>query len=153
MKALAAVVAAAVIFSSGCQSLGGGPNEAGGTLIGGAAGGFIGSQFGSGTGQLAATALGVVIGGAIGKSIGQSMDTQDRAYTNRAIERNRTHQTTAWTNPDTRTHYDVTPVKTYQTSQGMPCREVVIGEARIGGNRKEVYGTACRQADGSWKLQ
>ena len=38
----------------------------GGTLVGAALGGLIGSQIGSGSGQLAATGAGVFIGGAIG---------------------------------------------------------------------------------------
>jgi len=45
----------------------------------------------------------------------------------------------------------VTPTKTYETAAG-PCREYTI-DAIIGGSTEKIYGTACRQADGSWKVQ
>ena len=44
--------------------------EVGGTLLGAAAGGLIGSTIGSGSGRLAATAAGTLIGAAVGGSIG-----------------------------------------------------------------------------------
>jgi surface antigen len=45
----------------------------------------------------------------------------------------------------------MTPTNTYETAQG-PCREYSM-EALIGGKQEQVYGTACRQSDGSWKMQ
>jgi len=44
----------------------------------------------------------------------------------------------------------LTPIRAYDTAGG-PCREFTT-EALIGGRRETVYGTACRQADGSWKV-
>ena len=55
----------------------------------------------------------------------------------------------SWRNPDG-TDYTVTPTRTYETAQG-PCREFTM-RAIIGGQPDTVYGTACRQADGSWKV-
>lgn len=37
-------------------------------------------------------------------------------------------------------------------NQGTPCREYYM-TANIGGKKEQVYGTACRQADGSWKIE
>ncbi|HYW77842.1 MAG TPA: RT0821/Lpp0805 family surface protein, partial [Gammaproteobacteria bacterium] len=61
----------------------------------------------------------------------------------------RTGVPSAWRNPDTGNEYSVTPTRTYESEAG-PCREYTI-DAIIGGKKEKVYGTACRQADGSWK--
>lgn len=44
----------------------------------------------------------------------------------------------------------MTPTKIYETTSG-PCREYTI-DALIGGKKEKVYGTACRQPDGSRKI-
>ncbi|MCX7118666.1 MAG: RT0821/Lpp0805 family surface protein [Legionellales bacterium] len=56
-----------------------------------------------------------------------------------------------WTNPDNGNQYRVKPTHTYQNTQKQPCREYVT-EAIIGGKQEKVYGKACRQTDGSWKV-
>jgi hypothetical protein len=33
-----------------------------------------------------------------------------------------------------------------------PCREYTV-EGQVGGKRETLVGTACRQADGSWRVQ
>ena len=70
MKKLLVVAAVSAFVLSGCIAT----NQQGGTLIGAAGGGLLGSQFGSGTGQLVATGLGVLAGGLLGNQIGQHMD-------------------------------------------------------------------------------
>jgi len=57
-------------YGSGYYAPGPSANQLGGTLLGAAAGGLIGSTIGSGSGQLAATAAGTLIGAAVGGSIG-----------------------------------------------------------------------------------
>jgi len=37
-------------------------------------------------------------------------------------------------------------------ADSFPCREYTL-EALIGGQPETIYGTACRQADGSWKME
>jgi len=128
-------------------------NETSGTLIGAAVGGLVGSQIGGGTGRLAATAAGAVLGGMIGGNVGRSMDDVDRLKTSRALEHSRTGHTTAWRNPDTHREYAVTPTKTYTTGRNQYCREFTMQGAKIGGRSERVYGTACRQPDGTWKMQ
>ena len=120
-----------------------------GTLTGAAVGGLAGSQIGEGKGQLAATAIGVLAGAMIGGSIGRSMDETDRLKANQALETAPTGHGVSWTNPDSGAQYTVTPTKTYETASG-PCREYST-EAIIGGKRETVYGTACRQPDGTWQ--
>ena len=129
-----------------------GVHEQTGMIVGGALGGLLGSQVGEGSGKTAAIIVGTLIGTAIGGSIGQSMDETDRLKTSHTLETVRTGVPTSWENPDSGNAYTVTPTRTYYETQGEPCREYTI-DATIGGKREEVYGTACRQPDGSWKAQ
>ncbi len=124
--------------------------EQAGMVIGGVLGGVLGSQVGGGSGRTTATILGAIAGAAIGGAVGRSMDDNDRRKTAHALETVRTGVPTQWRNPDTGNQYTVVPTKTVERAEG-PCREYSV-DAVIGGKRDTVYGTACRQADGSWKV-
>jgi hypothetical protein len=67
------------------------------------------------------------------------------------LENNRTGQATAWQDPDTGKTFTTTPVRTHMKSTG-PCREYIMSIV-LGGQEQQAYGTACRENDGSWKLQ
>jgi len=121
-----------------------------GVLIGAIAGGILGHQVGGGSGQVLATMVGTVAGAMIGGSIGKQMDETDRLNTAAALENVRTGVPSAWVNPDTGYEYVVTPTNTYDSGTG-PCREYTL-DATIGGKTEQIYGTACRQPDGSWKV-
>jgi len=136
---------AAVLGLSACNPT----RENTGQVLGGVAGGVLGSRFGQGSGKVAAVVAGTLIGAYIGGRIGREMDENDRYRANQALERAPTNETVRWHNPDTGYEYEVTPTRTYETASG-PCREYVT-KAYIGGKKEEVYGTACRQPDGSWK--
>jgi surface antigen len=141
------LVAAMVL--PGCATEG--PKEQAGTIIGGVLGGVLGAQVGSGSGRTAAIIAGTLAGGAIGGSVGRTMDDNDRRKVAETLEGVRTGVPVAWRNPDTGVQYAVTPTRTYDTASG-PCREFTT-ESLIGGKREAVYGTACRQRDGSWMIQ
>ena len=119
-----------------------------GVIIGAIAGGILGHQVGGGSGQVLATIVATMAGAAIGGSIGRTMDETDRQNTNLALENVRTGVPSAWVNPDSGYEYVVTPTNTYDSDSG-PCREYTM-DATIGGETEQIYGTACRQADGSW---
>ena len=121
-----------------------------GVLTGGAIGGLVGSRFGGGSGQVLATVGGAVIGAAIGGLIGHNMDKTDQLQMQQALENDKTNQTTSWKNPDNGNTYQVTPKQTYY-NKGTPCREYYMN-AMIGGKPQQVWGKACRQADGSWQV-
>lgn len=125
--------------------------EQAGMVIGGVLGGVLGTQIGQGRGRDIAIIAGVLAGAAIGGSVGRTMDEVDRMKMAQTLEGVRTGVSSTWVNPDTGAQYAVTPTRTYETAGG-PCREFTT-EAVIGGKREKVYGTACRQADGSWKVQ
>ena len=121
-----------------------------GTLTGGVVGGLLGSQFGGGAGKVAAAAGGAMLGAFIGGKIGNMMDRQDQLEMQRAMETAPTGTTVRWTNPDNGNRFVVVPRRTYYR-QAQPCREYVT-HASIGGKTEQIYGTACRQADGSWRV-
>jgi len=135
---------------SGCTSYQG-QQERAGMVIGGALGGLLGSQVGQGSGRTAAIIVGTLGGAYIGGAIGHSMDETDRIKTAKTLETVRTGVSSSWKNPDTGNSYAVTPTRTFETTSG-PCREYTI-DARIEGRKQQVYGTACRQPDGSWRVQ
>lgn len=125
-------------------------NEGVGTITGGVVGGLLGSQFGSGSGQVMAAAGGALLGAYLGGQIGKTMDRQDRLEMQRALETAPTGRTIVWSNPDNGNRYMVRPTRTYYHSQ-QPCREYTT-KAIIGGKTQEIYGRACRQGDGSWRV-
>ncbi|WP_018175741.1 RT0821/Lpp0805 family surface protein [Thioalkalivibrio sp. AKL8] len=145
-----AIVLAAVLGFGGCATYQGSQEQAG-MVIGGVLGGVLGSQVGSGRGRTAAIIAGTLAGAAIGGSVGQSMDEVDRLKTAQTLESVRTGVPSRWVNPDSGNQYTVVPTRTYETTAG-PCREYTI-DAVIGGQTEQVYGTACRQPDGSWRIQ
>jgi surface antigen len=122
-----------------------------GTVSGAVAGGLLGSQFGGGSGKLVAVGLGTMAGAFLGGSIGKSMDDVDRMKMQRALESNSVGQPAYWTNANTGTNYTVVPVKNVTVQGNKYCREYRT-TAVIGGKSEQVYGKACRQPDGSWKL-
>lgn len=133
---------------SGCANW---QNSDTGTVLGGAAGGAVGSQIGSGTGTTIATVVGTLAGAALGNRIGGNFDHSDRRQFGSALESNQTGNTANWTNPDTNDNYAVTPTKTYSDGN-QPCRNFTMN-ANVNGQPDQVQGTACRQSDGTWKVQ
>ncbi len=123
--------------------------EQSGMVIGGVLGGALGSQVGGGHGRTAATVVGTLLGATVGGSVGRSMDDTDRLKVAHSLESVRTGVTSHWRNPDTGNEYAVKPTRTYE-SAGTPCREYTV-DGRVGGKKETIYGTACRQPDGSWR--
>lgn len=150
MKQFLVVLASSILCLAltGCANM---SNRDVGTITGGVLGGALGNQIGGGSGRVLATVGGTLIGAYIGGSVGQSMDDVDRMRMSQAFETTRTNQASTWRNPDSGNTYTVTPTHTYTNPRGQPCREYST-TAIIGGKRQEIYGTACRQADGSWKV-
>ena len=122
-----------------------------GTFLGAAAGELAGSQIGKGTGQLAAVGAGVLLGGILGNQIGEHFNQMDPACAVDFLETAPAMQTVEWQNPDNGTAYQVTPSEIYRDESGQYCREYQ-SRAEVGGQIERMYGTACRQPDGSWRL-
>ncbi len=139
------------LLVSGCATYHTPTRETQGTVAGGVIGGLLGSTIGDGRGQVWAAAAGTLIGALAGAHVGRQLDELDRYRAGQTLETARTGSTKGWVNPDSGTEYSVTPTRTYDSGHGTPCREFTM-DASIGGETEQIYGTACRQADGSWKM-
>jgi surface antigen len=122
-----------------------------GTVTGGVAGGLLGSQFGGGSGKLLAVGAGALAGAFIGGAIGKNMDETDKLKMNQTLESNSVGQPAYWQNQKTGTNYTVVPTRNVTVDGNQYCREY-RSTANVAGKNQQVYGTACRQPDGSWKV-
>lgn len=140
----------APLFLSGCAS---NPSQQQiGAAVGGILGGIGGAQIGHGRGRTAAIILGSLMGASIGGGIGRTMDEVDRMKLTQTLEHTPSRRSTSWRNPGSGIQYTVTPQRTYQRTAQRYCREYTL-EAQVGGRYQQVYGTACRQPDGSWQVR
>jgi len=68
-----------------------------------------------------------------------------------ALEYNKSGTAASWHNPDAEHSGATVPLKTFQTADGIYCREfqqtIMVADQPQAG-----YGTACRQPDGSWQI-
>jgi surface antigen len=156
IKIITLLLTSVLISSCATDGRSGINKQGGGTVLGAVAGGILGAQFGKGDGRLLATAAGALIGAYAGNQIGKSMDAQDKMLAERtsqsALESQPSGVTSTWQNPDTGHKGYVTPTRTFKNNLGTYCREFTQ-EVIIGNEREKAYGTACRQPDGSWKIQ
>lgn len=148
---LTLVIAASTVLG-GCASHQFPSRQTQGTVAGGVIGGALGSTIGGGSGQIIATAAGTLIGALVGSNIGGQLDELDRYQAGRVLETAKTGHSQQWVNPDSGNEYQIQPTKTYHSRRGTPCREFIM-DAQVGASSEQVYGTACRQADGSWKIK
>ena len=132
-----------------------GNNTGGATAVGAATGGLVASQFFHGSGSAAGVIAGTILGGMIGNNVGQYMDRQDRINMQNAIVQTPVGQQASWTNSKDVT-YQVRPIKNYyahtKTHKRAYCREYQT-KITVNGKVQSAYGKACRQPDGSWKIQ
>lgn len=151
-KTLVPAVAAALLLSACVTD--NGTKQTVGTLGGAAGGALLGSQIGGGSGRLVAVGVGTLVGAFLGSEIGKSLDRADQLAANRAAQQAHAApigQTISWNNPDSGHSGSVTPVRDGYASSGAYCREYQQ-TITVGGRTERAYGTACQQADGSWKI-
>ncbi len=122
-----------------------------GTVTGALAGGLLGSTIGQGSGQVLAIGAGALAGAFIGNAIGKNMDETDQLKMQRALENNHTGQPAYWQNNKTGVKYKVVPTRNVTVHGNKYCREY-RSVANVAGKDQQVYGTACRQPDGAWKV-
>jgi surface antigen len=114
----------------------------------------VGTVLGGVGGAVAGTAIGTLVGAFLGSEIGKSLDKADQAAAQRATQSASTApigQKITWSNPDTGNSGAVTPTREGRDTSGAQCREYHT-TVNVGGKQEEAYGTACRQADGTWKF-
>ncbi len=147
---------AAGLVLGGCATSTPVDKETAGTGIGALTGALLGYGLGKGhSDKEAAIVVGALLGGVAGNRIGARMNEADRILAGRSLteslEYNTTGTASEWHNPDTGHAGYSTPTRTYTRNDGTPCREFTT-VVEIGGRQEEAYGTACRQADGSWQI-
>ncbi|MFZ5427948.1 MAG: RT0821/Lpp0805 family surface protein [Thermodesulfobacteriota bacterium] len=123
-------------------------------MVGGAVGGAIAGQAIGGadpTARVLGTIAGVIIGAAAGGYLGSLWDDYDRRQASYALENNPDRRPATWRNPNTNSNATVTPTRTYYEPDGSPCREFTQ-TIYIDGKKEVGRGTACRQADGTWRV-
>lgn len=150
MKKLSTLIVASVLSFSlaACEEL---SKQDVGAVTGGVLGGALGSTVGKGSGQIAAVVGGTLIGALIGGSIGKTMDDVDRIKMMQALETAPSNAPVSWVNPDSGNSYTVVPAPAMVASNGQPCREYTT-TAVIGTRHEQIYGKACRDAAGNWKV-
>jgi surface antigen len=151
-KLLPAFLALSLV--TGCASSGGGgiTKEQGGTALGALGGAAIGAA--ASDGNWWAIGAGALVGGLVGNRVGNYLDERDQqqAYStaNYALNNNADGQMASWSNPQNNTSGYTTPTNTVETASGT-CRNYQTGVS-ANGQTQSGTGTACRQADGTWKL-
>jgi surface antigen len=161
-KIIAVTLIAAMLAS--CTEPSGAPGrgvENGGTLskqdvgvaVGVVSGGLLGSAIGGGVGQGIAIVAGGLLGGVLGGSIGNSLDEADRtAYSQASQRAMESGSSRTWRNADTGSYGTVTPHKRYKDEDGNYCREYTQA-ITVDGEKHRGHGTACRGADGVWRIK
>ena len=129
-----------------------GYKEPSGAFVGAGLGAYAGSRIGSGSGSAAATAIGALLGALFGAEVGRSLDRADAAYA--AMSAQAPYGPVPPSPPPPPPMYSASqPYTRPLSSYALPgnCRtfqQRVFIEMR----EEVVYGTACQQPDGSWRL-
>ena len=122
----------------------------GGALVGIALGALLGDAVDCKGCAAIGGAVGGIALGSMGASWGRELDRLDRQQINHALEHKRSGVATTWNNPDTGARHQVV-VQPAKQEQGTYCREWT-DTVTVAGKRQQLYGKACRQPDGNWKL-
>lgn len=141
---IVAALGLSIALMAGCAT-----RQQTGAIAGAGVGGLAGAAI---TDSSVGALIGAVFGAALGSEIGRSFDMYDRRHAAVILEDYESNRPGAWVNPDTGYQYRMTPTRTYRAERGLPCREFRM-EAEVSTGWEEVYGTACRQPDGTWKIQ
>lgn len=142
-----ALMAAALL--AGCQT-----SQKDSDAAGGVYGGVINSQYGSGNAKLAQLGVGPLLGAFIGKDVAGGLSKDDQGYAETAAKRAYAAplgERISWVNPQSGNSGTITSIREGYNTQGTYCREYQQ-TVTVGRNTELVYGTACKQADGAWKI-
>jgi surface antigen len=122
-------------------------------------GGVVGLVGGSASERLASAGgdrpvyavAGTAAGPLVGPKIARAMDEVDHHCIGRTLEYAPDNHRVRWQNEARDLSYIVVPVRTFQNDNGLYCREY-RATTTMGGRSLEALASACRSANGSWKL-
>ncbi|MGD8326100.1 MAG: RT0821/Lpp0805 family surface protein [Sphingomonadales bacterium] len=127
-------------------------NQTLGGVVGAGAGAGIAKAAGGGT---LAIVVGAAAGAWFGSELGKNLTERDRTTMQEtaqyALDDSPSGSTSRWENPDSGNSGTITPQDSFQNAQGQECREF-HQSVSADGQTETGYGTACKQADGSWKV-
>lgn len=133
-----------------------GPKAIMGALLGGAGGGWVGSQICNGNCGKATTAAGALLGLAAGYGIGDSLDNIDRMKaeqaTQYAVAQAPIGQQINWDNPNTGNYGSTTTLRRGTTNTGASCSQY-SQTINVQGRAQTATGVACQRGDGTWAIQ
>jgi surface antigen len=139
---LVILVLVAMLAAAGCTT-----KAQTGAAAGAATGAAAGGIFGPDEGRAGRALIGAGIGAALGYIVGNEWDKYDERRIQRTLENNKTHERSAWVNPDTGKRWEAEPVRTWEKDNRI-YREVLVEEPD-GDVRR---ATAYRKPDGTWVL-
>jgi surface antigen len=97
------------------------------------------------------TAIGALMAAVGGKRPPRGISRKNEICFSQSFEHIPDRGLVAWSDRRRTVQYSVTPLRTLKTSDGLFCREYAA-KATVNGHAADVYGTACRQGDGTWFL-
>lgn len=127
-----------------------------GTIVGAIGGAILGSRVGRGNVRTLSTVAGGVLGAWGGSRLGRMFDERDRQMQKQAADDAMSApvgKAVSWSNPDSGNSGSITPLRqTTRSGDGATCRSfeqsVTTKDGRVASER----GTACREADGTWRI-
>ena len=131
-----------------------------GAVVGALAGGFAGAEFGGGLGHALLITAGAMTGASVGYKAGTILYASDQAaYDNnarKALNSSINGKVSDWANLETGNSGIFIPTKTFVAINGRPCRNyrstlALKPQGNLTGVITHQKGTACQQADGSWR--
>ena len=157
-KSVATTLAVALVVPltlTGCADDPNRQGEAVGEVAGTIVGILAGSRVGQGQGKLVAVAAGAIIGMYAGRALGHKFDLADQQMAENAQREamdKPIKETVTWNNPDSGNSGTITPVRDGTNEKtGESCREFET-TVTVDGQLERATGTACKQADGSWRI-
>ncbi|MET3494442.1 RT0821/Lpp0805 family surface protein [Variovorax boronicumulans] len=93
---------------------------------------------------------GSLAGAAPGSVAARAMDDGDRRRAATALQTSSDGQPSAWRNPETGNSFVFTPTRSFE-QRGIRCRGFKL-EVLVGGRPDSIGGSACRQADETWRI-
>ncbi|WP_188259440.1 RT0821/Lpp0805 family surface protein [Azospirillum tabaci] len=114
-------------------------------------GGRISSTYGNASGKVASSGTGPLLGAFIGGAAVQPSGAAPPATPGQRAHPAPVRDKVGWTNPATGHHGSLTTTREGYNNAGQYCRE--FHQTVTTKSQTELaYGTACKQADGTWKI-
>lgn len=93
---------------------------------------------------------GSLAGAAPASVAARAMDDSDRRHAASALEASPDGQASVWRNRETGDSFVFTPTRSFD-QRGARCRDFRL-EVTVGARLDSIGGSACRQADGAWRI-